>query len=177
MDPKKEPERHRAFFDLERDPRRAELTRPGSLLRTTEWGGLTLLSLLVSWAFPPYFVAVMALAFLNAGGLLWVTHLSEAGRLRLRQFERDFAAGHALEEAGRFAEAVAVYEALVPRYQDHPKIAEIAQRRIEHLRQEHAADLAPKGRRGPAGALKAAKGKPAPKPRPGAKRRARGDRA
>ena len=126
MDEKKEPERHGGFFDLERDPKRAELTRPRSLLRSTEWGGLTLLSLLASWAFPPYFVSIMALAFLNAGGLFWVTHLSEAGRLRLRQFEREFAVGHALEEAGDFARAAAVYAALLPRYADQPKIAEIA---------------------------------------------------
>lgn len=133
--PKRRPERHSAFFDLERDPKRLALSQPRSLLRTTEWGGLTLLSVLVGWAFPPYFLAVMTLAFLNAGGLLWVTHLSEAGRQRLREFEREFAEGHALEEAGRLAEAIAVYERLVPRYQDHPKIAEIATRRIEFLRQ------------------------------------------
>ena len=134
MDPKPRPERHSAFFDLERDPKRAELTRPASLLRTTEWGGLTFLSLLVSLAFPPYFVQVLLLAFLNAGGLLWVTHLSEAGRQRLREFEREFAQGHALEEAGNAAGALKIYEALVPRYADQPKIAEIAVRRMEHLR-------------------------------------------
>lgn len=137
MDPKKDLERHSAFFDLERDPSRAELTRPVSILRTTEWGGLTLLSLLVGWAFPPYFVSVMALAFLNAGGLFWITHLSESGRQRLREFEKEFAVGHALEESGRYAQAVAAYQALLPRFQDHAKIAEIATRRIQHLRQEH----------------------------------------
>ncbi len=142
------PERHSAFFDLERDPNRAELTRPDSLLRTTEWGGLTLLTVLVSWAFPPYFVAVMTLAFLNAGGLLWVTHLSEAGRQRLREFEREFAQGHALEEAGDFAGAVRVYGGLIGAYQDQPKIAEIAVRRIEHLKRSHPDSFAavPKSR-------------------------------
>lgn len=144
MDPKKEPERHSAFFDLERDPKRAELTRPASILRSTEWGGLTLLSLLVGWAFPPYFVSVMALAFLNAGGLFWITHLSEAGRQRLRDFEKEFAVGHDLEEAGHYAKAAAVYEGLLPRYKDHAKIAEIAQRRIEHLRREHPAAFKPR---------------------------------
>lgn len=137
MDPK--PQRHSAFFDLERDPQRAELSRPRSLLRTTEWGGLTLLSLLVSWAFPPYFVSVMTLAFLNAGGLLWITHLSEAGRQRLREFEREFAQGHALEEAGKTGQAIAFYQALAPRYRDYPKIAEIALRRVEHLRAQASA--------------------------------------
>lgn len=146
MDAKKEPERHSAFFDLERDPKRAELTRPASILRSTEWGGLTLLSLLLGWAFPPYFVSVMALAFLNAGGLFWITHLSEAGRQRLRDFEKEFAVGHALEDSGHYAKAVAVYEALLPRYKDYAKIAEIAQRRIEHLRSEHPAAFKPRRR-------------------------------
>jgi hypothetical protein len=162
MDDKKPPERHSAFFDLERDPQRVELTRPQSLLRSTEWGGLTLLSLLVSWAFPPYFVSVMALAFLNAGGLLWVTHLSEAGRQRLRDFEREFADGHALEQQGRFAQAVALYQALVPKYQDYPKIAQIAALRIEHLRAEHPAAFkaASKKKRSQARAKGAATPKP-----------------
>ena len=147
MDPKHRPERHSAFFDLERDPQRAELTKPASLLRTTEWGGLTFLSLLVSLAFPPYFVQVMLLAFLNAGGLLWITHLSESGRQRLREFEREFAAGHDLEEASDVAGALKIYEALVPRYADQPKIAEIAVRRMQHLRSLQAA--APKPQAAP----------------------------
>jgi hypothetical protein len=167
MDEKKAPERHSAFFDLERDPQRAELTRPKSLLRTTEWGGLTLLSLLVGWAFPPYFVSVLALAFLNAGGLLWITHLSEAGRERLRQFERDFAKGHGLEEHGQFAAAVAVYEALVPQYQDYPKIAQIAVLRIEQLRTERPDAFRPS----PAKLIPIAK--PASKPKAKAKPKAR----
>ena len=138
-------ERHDAFFDLERDPKRVALTRADTLLRTTEWGGLTLVSLMASWAFPPYFVAVMLLAFFNAGGLLWVTHLNEAGRRRLREFEAEFARGHALEEAGHWAQAAAYYADLAPRYQDHPKISQIALHRVEHLRQEHpAAFKAPK---------------------------------
>jgi hypothetical protein len=134
MDEKPAAPRHSAFFDLERDPQRAALTQPRTLLKTTEWGGLTLLSLLLGWAFPPYFVSVMTLAFLNAGGLLWVTHLSEAGRKRLRQFETEFAAGHALEQKGRLREAIAVYETLLPRYADTPKIAAIAAHRIDFLR-------------------------------------------
>jgi hypothetical protein len=137
MDPKSQAERHDAFFDLERDPRRAALTRPNTLLRTTEWGGLTLVSLLASWAFPPYFVAVMLLAFFNAGGLLWVTHLNEAGRRRLREFEVEFSKGHAMEEAGQWSQAAAYYAGVAPRYQDHPQISRIALHRVEHLRREH----------------------------------------
>ena len=161
MDPKRPDERHDAFFDLERDPQRVALTRPDTLLRSTEWGGLTLVSLLASWAFPPYFVAVMLLAFFNAGGLLWVTHLSEAGRKRLRDFEEEFARGHAKEEAGDWAAAAAHYAEMAPRYGDQPKISQIALHRVEHLKREHPeAFAAPK---------KA-------KPRRAAPRRAKGSR-
>lgn len=119
---------------LEKDRARLELYRPASILRTTEWGLLTITSLVASFAFPPYFIAVLWLAFLNAGGMLWVTHLSETGRVRLREFEREFSLGHQMEEDGLFREAAAHYATLVPQYQDFPKIAEIAKRRIEHLK-------------------------------------------
>ncbi len=136
MDEQASRARKNAFFDLELDPKRAELTRPRSLLRTTEWGGLTLISLLVSFAFPPYFVQVLLLASLNAGGLLWVSHLNEAGRRRLREFEKEFAKGHQLEEQGRGAEALAHYQALVPRYADYPKIADIALKQVTKLQKQ-----------------------------------------
>lgn len=122
---------------LEQDQTRTELYRPSSILRTTEWGLLTITSLVAAFAFPPYFVAVLWLAFLNAGGLLWVTHLSEAGRARLREFEREFSEGHLHEEAGDFRAAADFYASLIPKYQDFPKIAEIASRRIEHLKKQH----------------------------------------
>jgi hypothetical protein len=157
MDNKPQPQRHSAFFDLERDVKRDALTRPASMLRSTEWGGLTLLSLLAGLAFPPYFFSVMALAFLNAGGLLWVTHLNEAGRRRLREFEAEFAVGHAMEEKGDFRAAVLHYEQLHPRYADQPKIAQIAVHRAEYLRQNHS-ELFAAGEAGtavPAGAPKA----------------------
>ncbi len=134
MEPRRPSPRHSAFFDLESNPERDLLTRPRSMLRGTEWGGLTLVSLLAGLAFPPYFVSVMALAFLNAGGMLWVTHLNEAGRRRLRDFEKEFAIGHELEERGDYPGAVRLYAALAPRYADYPRIAQIALSRIEHLR-------------------------------------------
>lgn len=107
--------------------------QPPTLMRTTEWGGLTMLSLLASFLFPPYFITVLAIAFLNAGGLLWVTHLSEKGRKALIDFEIEFRKGFELEEAGRLSEAMAAYTPLVKRYQEFPKISEIAQHRIELL--------------------------------------------
>lgn len=119
---------------FESDSSRVELYRPKSILRTTEWGLLTISFLLSSFAFPPYFISVLVLAFFNAGGLLWVTHLNEKGRLRLIEFEKEFSEGHQREEAGQFAEAIAFYQSLVPKYQDFPKISEIASHRIQHLK-------------------------------------------
>lgn len=142
MENKEKPQRHSAFFDLERDSKRDALTRPASMLRSTEWGGLTLLSLLAGLAFPPYFFSVMALAFLNAGGLLWVTHLNEAGRKRLREFEVEFAVGHAMEEQGDIKGAIQHYEQMVPRYADQPKIAQIAIHRVEYLGQNSGEKVA-----------------------------------
>jgi hypothetical protein len=138
--------RHSAFFDLERDPERDAITRPASMLRSTEWGGLTLVSLLAGLAFPPYFFSVMALAFLNAGGMLWVTHLNEAGRKRLQEFEGEFARGHALEEAGDFSGASALYADLAPRYADQPQIVRIAVHRVAHLKQTHPEAFGPAGK-------------------------------
>jgi hypothetical protein len=66
-----------------------------------------------------------------------VTHLNEAGRKRLREFEAEFAVGHALEEKGDFPGAAAFYETLGPRFADQPKIAAIAVSRIAHLKQGH----------------------------------------
>ncbi len=93
-----------------------------------------MVSLLASLAFPPYFVQVLLLASLNAGGLLWVSHLNEAGRKRLREFEKEFAFGHDLEEQGRKAEALKHYQSLIPRYKDYPKIAEVARKQLEALK-------------------------------------------
>lgn len=167
--------RHSAFFDLERDLQRDAVTRPVSMLRSTEWGGLTLLSLLAGLAFPPYFLSVMALACLNAGGMLWVSHLNDAGRKRLKEFEAEFAEGHALEERGDFRAAVALYSGLAPRYADQPQIAQIAVHRVALMKQTHPeafgrsakARTAPPLARAPRGpappAERAAEAKPAPK--------------
>lgn len=141
-DPQK-PKLRSRFFDVEKDRSRQEIYRPTSILRTTEWGLLTFTSLLVAWAFPPYFIQVLILAFFNAGGLFWVTYLSEKGRQRLREFEAEFSAGHKAEEAGHYKEAVKLYELLIPRFQDFPRIAEIAVRHIELLKKKFPQEFEP----------------------------------
>lgn len=143
------PKKQDEFFNIERDPVRHELSRSPSLLRTTEWGLLTLGSLLAAAAFPPYFIQVLWLAFFNANGLLWVTHLNEQGRKRLADFEREFSQGHALEEKGRYAEAVKFYEALPKAFDDYPKFSEICASRVAYLRREHPQAFGAKGPRRP----------------------------
>ena len=136
-DPKNSKQLRSRFFDVEKDRGRQELYRPASILRTTEWGLLTFTSLLVAWAFPPYFIQVLILAFFNAGGLFWVTYLSEKGRQRLREFEAEFSVGHKKEEAGQYKQAIEIYAGLIPRFQDFPRIAEIAVRHIELLKKKN----------------------------------------
>ena len=111
---------------------------PRSLLKTTEWGLLTVVSLLSSFAFPPYFLTVMTLAFLNAGGLLWVTHLSEKGRARLKEFERDFRVGHSYEDQGKWVEAVGVYLTLIPRYEDVSQLVMLCEKRVQLIKTRHS---------------------------------------
>jgi hypothetical protein len=132
------------FWDLDDGhwPDEAE-SRPKSLLKTTEWGLMTIASLLAGMAFPPYFVTVMTLAFLNAGGLLWVTHLTEKERRRLRDFEADFRAGHSLEENGQWAQAVALYLSLRPRYGDIHQLVTLCDKRVEKIKREHPRDFSP----------------------------------
>ncbi len=154
MAPKKS--KQEEFFSLERDPARLELSRRQSILRTTEWGLLTLGSLLAAAAFPPYFIQVLWLAFFNANGLLWVTHLNELGRKRLLDFEREFSKGHTFEEKGHYADAVKIYEDLPKQFVDYPKFSEICASRVAYLRREHPQAFG----------LKAAKARPTRKARP-----------
>ena len=122
------------FFGIGPDPVALNQVRPKSILRTREWGLMTIASLLASFAFPPYFITVMTLAFLNAGGLLWVTHLSEKGRQRLRDFESEFREGHHYEEKEMWVEAVGIYLSLIPRYGDIAQLAALCQNRVDKIK-------------------------------------------
>jgi|GEM_PF-6941894 hypothetical protein len=143
-EPSKLPPLKKQFFDLDPKGVSPDLYRPPTLMRTTEWGGLTMLSLLLASLFPPYFIQVLVIAFFNAGGLYWVTHLSEKGRQRLVDFEREFRQGYALEEAHDYQAAQQYYAALASRYQDVPTVAEVATRRIDYLKDLAAKAPAPK---------------------------------
>lgn len=104
-----------------------------TLLKKEEWGLLTVLNLLLASIFPVYFVNILLISFFTELGHFWTTHLTELGRQKLIEFEKEFRVGYDLEKAGKTNEAVKVYEALIPKYVDQPKIAEIAVRRIQEL--------------------------------------------
>jgi hypothetical protein len=113
------------------------LNVPKTLMKKEEWGMLTVLSLLLAGIFPAYFVNILLISFFTEVGHLFTTHLTELERQRLLEFEKEFSAGHELEKAGKWAEAVKVYEAIVPKYKDNQKIAGIAIQRIDWIEKNH----------------------------------------
>jgi len=106
---------------------------PKTLLKKEEWGLLTIMNLLLAGVFPAYFVNILLISFFTEIGHFWTTHLTELERKRLVDFEKDFRKGYELEEKRKWKEAVKVYESLIPRYKDNPKISKIATDRIEWI--------------------------------------------
>lgn len=103
------------------------------MLKKREWGELTVLNLLATIVFPPYFVYLMTLAALTASGFLWTTHLSEADQQRFIEFEKEFRKGYKLEKAGKKKDALKKYRELEKRYADHPQALHLTQIQIEKL--------------------------------------------
>jgi hypothetical protein len=126
--------------DLIKDLRKKDdlLNIRKTLLKKEEWGMLTFLSLLLASVFPAYFVNILLISFFTELGHFWTTHLTEVGRQRLMEFEKEFRVGYDLEKEGRIKEAIKVYEALVPKYSEHPKISGIASRRMQELKKKGA---------------------------------------
>ncbi len=106
---------------------------PKTLLKKEEWGLITVLSLILAGIFPVYFVNILMISFLTELGHFWTTHLNEVGRQKLIEFEKEFREGYDLENRGKWDEAVRIYESLVPKYRDNPKISGIAIQRIEWI--------------------------------------------
>jgi hypothetical protein len=107
-----------------------------TLLKKEEWGLMTILSLLLASLFPAYFVNILLISFFTELGHFWTTHLTEVGRQELIKFEKEFRIGYDKEKEGKIKEAIAIYEALVPKYGDNPKISGIAVQRIEYLKKK-----------------------------------------
>ncbi|HDT15140.1 MAG TPA: hypothetical protein ENN55_02925, partial [Firmicutes bacterium] len=106
---KKSPDRH--------------LDIPKTLLKKEEWGLLTVMNLSLALLFPAYFVNILLISFFSEIGHFWTTHLNEKGRARVVEFEKEFRLGYEKEKENQWEQAVEIYEKLVPRYQDIPKIA------------------------------------------------------
>jgi len=121
-------------FFKEIEDREKLLNVPKTLLKKEEWGLLTILNLLLAGIFPAYFVNILLVSFFTEVGHLWTTHLTEKERKRLTEFEKEFRVGYEMEQAGNRRGAVKVYESLIPKYADNPKISKIARERADSLK-------------------------------------------
>jgi hypothetical protein len=106
---------------------------PKTLLKKEEWGMLTVLNLLLAGIFPAYFVNILLISFFTEVGHLFTTHITEVERKRLMEFEKEFSAGYEFEKKEMWQDAVRVYESIIPKYKDNPKIAAIAIQRIDFV--------------------------------------------
>jgi len=109
---------------------------PKTLLKKEEWGLLTILSLLLAGIFPIYFVNILLISFFTELGHLFTTHVAEEERKKLVEFEKEFRLGYEKEKEDKWQEASDIYEQLVPKYKQNPKIAGIAEQRILWIKEE-----------------------------------------
>ncbi len=104
-----------------------------TMLKKEDWGGLAILSLLATIAFPPYFVHLMTMAALSELGHLWSTRLDRLQKDRLVEFEKEFRKGYQKEKAGDVAGALAWYRKLEKEYEDLPQASKLAMLQIRSL--------------------------------------------
>ncbi len=111
---------------------------PKTLLKKEEWGLLTVLNLILAGIFPAYFVQILLVSFFTELGHLYTTHLTEEERKKLIEFEKEFRKGYEKEQELKWKEAIEIYEKLVEQYTKlNPKIANIAQQRIEWINKNY----------------------------------------
>jgi len=103
------------------------------MLKKEDWGGLTFLSLLAAYTFPPYFIYLMTTAALTATSWFWTTHLTERDRERFIDFEKEFREGYKLEKAGHPKAALELYRKLEKKYKDHPQAVHVTSLQIHKL--------------------------------------------
>jgi hypothetical protein len=107
-----------------------------TMLKKEDWGGLTILSLLATIAFPPYFVHIMTMAALTELGHLWTTRLDRLQKDRLVEFEKEFRKGWQMEKDGNHVGALEWYRKLEKEYESLPqasKLATLQIRKIEEI--------------------------------------------
>ena len=104
-----------------------------TMLKKEDWGGLTILSLLAVFAFPPYFIHLMTMAALSEFAHLWTTHLDTVAQGKFVEFEKKFRKGYQMEKSGDKAGALAWYRALEKEYSDLPQAEKLATLQIRKL--------------------------------------------
>lgn len=103
------------------------------MLKKEDWGGLTIVSLLATIAFPPYFVHLMTMAALTELGHLWTTRLDRLQGGKLVAFEKEFRKGYQMEKAGNLSGALAWYRKLEKQYEELPQASKLATLQIRAL--------------------------------------------
>jgi len=101
-------------------------------MRKEEYGFAAVGFLLLSLAFPPYFISFLAASALGGLGYL-LKSLNEQDREELIKFEKEFRQGFKLEHQNKVSEAEEIYRSLIEKY---PKFAYIAEERIKWLNKE-----------------------------------------
>lgn len=118
-----------------------EPIQPKTMLKKEEWGGLTFLTLLAAYAFPPYFIYLMTMAALTEFAHFWTTRLSRVDQERFIEFEKEFRKGYKLEKAGQVKEALQWYRSLEKKYEDLPQAGKLATLQIRNLAQNKTASI------------------------------------
>ncbi|MFP4466202.1 MAG: hypothetical protein ACLFP1_04050 [Candidatus Goldiibacteriota bacterium] len=126
----------KALEEIKKSPE-SHLDIPKTLLKKEEWGLLTVMNLSLALLFPAYFVNILLISFFSELGHFWTTHLNEKGRARVVEFEKEFREGYEKEKEKQWEQAVEIYEKIIPKYQDIPKIASIASGRAADIKSKY----------------------------------------
>lgn len=104
-----------------------------TMLKKEDWGGLTIVALLSTILFPPYFIQLMTMAALTEFAHLWTTRLTRKEEERLIAFEKEFRVGYRLQREGKTQEALRLFRELEKRYAGDPRISKLASLQIRKM--------------------------------------------
>ncbi len=107
-----------------------------TMLKKEDWGGLTIVALLATYIFPPYFVYLLTVAALTEFAHLWTTRLSRPDQEKFINFEKEFRKGYKLEKAGDGKGALLWYRKLEKEYAGLPQASKLATLQIKKLETE-----------------------------------------
>jgi hypothetical protein len=104
-----------------------------TMLKKEDWGGLTIVALLSTFIFPPYFIHLMTMAAITEFAHLWTTRLTRLEEEKLVAFEKEFRVAFKLQKAGKHEEALRMYRDLEKRYKNDPRISKLATLQIRKM--------------------------------------------